>query len=89
MDTYEDAREIKDKLDDSEIEEKTNEINKLINVLEFLYQVMDITANLDIIDDRELTEVIELKGKLSGRTVTIKFDTTKKFPNLQKAFDGA
>jgi len=89
MDTYEDAREIKDSLDDSEIEEKTNEINKLINVLEFLYQVMDITANLDIIDDRELTEVIELKGKLSGRTVTIKFDTTKEFPNLQKAFDSA
>ena len=89
MNTYEDAREIKDSLDDTEIEEKTNEINELINVLEFLYQVMDITANLDAIDDRELTEVIELNGKLRGRTVTIKFDTTKKFDKLEEAFDNA
>tara|TARA_R110000824_G_scaffold35603_2_gene111397 strand:- start:17222 stop:19057 length:1836 start_codon:yes stop_codon:yes gene_type:complete len=89
MNTYEDARETRNKLDDSEIEEKTNEINELIDILEFLHQVMDITANLDSIDDRELTEVIELKGKLKGRTVTIKFDSTKTFPKLQEAYDNA
>ena len=50
MNSYEDAKRMK--LTDSEKDEKTDEINELMNILEFMYQVMDITANLDTINEK-------------------------------------
>ena len=85
MDSYEDAKRMK--LTDSEKDEKTDEINELMNILEFMYQVMDITANLDTINEKELDEIRELRGRLKGRIVTIEFDDTKNFPMLQDAYD--
>ena len=89
MDEYEDARDMRNKMSDSEKEEKTNLLMSWMEILEFMYQVMDITAKLDIVDDRELEEIRSLKGKLSGHKVTIYFDETKQFPNLIDAYDNA
>ena len=65
---------MRNKMSDSEKEEKTNLLMSWMEILEFMYQVMDITAKLDIVDDRELEEIRSLKGKLSGHKVTIYFD---------------